>query len=308
MDMTDYNMYSRRKKMLELVERPEDELFFLGVEWLAKLYFRKRFGAEAEPNTGGLINSPQYESSDRLQGQRVAYAVQPDGAVVTTEDVPFAYSKFDTERREGSGGNQSLTANERDAYARFIILLYKISGGNPGKLANKVLNMVDADTTDVSDQQGRLQGPFASAVLRDTPVNKLWPSRALPYPKHDQYPAIDIDDSRIKLSRKAYIAMQLVMLSSEFPPIFATVGQLSGGTAEAVAAEPKLEGGEQQVQEVDSMADMDNLMEDLLNGGALKVKSATVTKSPLRQSAAANYSGSDERTAAVRALDDELVI
>jgi len=311
MDMTDYNMYSRRKKMLELVERPEDELFFLGVEWIAKLYSRKRLGAEAEPRTNGASNSPQYTSSDTLQGQRVALALTNTG-VYATEDVPFAYSKQDTERREGSGGNQSLTANERDAYARYIILMYKISGGNPGKLANKVLNMVDADSTDVSDAQGRLQPPFNSAALRLTPVNQYWNSLALPAPKHEEFPAIDIEDSRIKLSRKAYIAMQMVLLASGYPPLFATVGQLSGGTmevAESENTEPKLEGGEQPVvQEVDSMNDIDSVMDDLLNGGALKVKSANVTKSPVRQSAAANYaSGPDDRTADERALDDELV-
>jgi hypothetical protein len=142
-------------------------------------------------------------------------------------------------------------------------------------------------------------------------VSLLWNSFALPAPKHDQFPAIDVEDSRIKLSRKAYVAMQLVMLASAFPPLFATVGELSGGTkpADTLSGGETLEGGEQlQVQEVDSLSDMDVLMEDLLNGGALKVKSSSITKTPARQSAAANYSGgSDERTAEERALDDELI-
>ena len=301
MDQGDYNMYNRRKKMLDF-EHPEDELFFKGVEAWARLYSRTRYGKEANGRA-----RPEY-SNTTLRGETVQgiRSVATDGAV--SEIVPFTYSKEDSKRREGEGGNQSLNALERDAYARFIILLYKISAGNPAKIANKVLNMVGND--ELVAPNGALIAPYNG--LRDTPVNIAW-ELLVPdaVPAAGALPAIDVSESKRNLTRAEYIAMNLVGLSLIPAPLFATMGNLAGGVLQGGETQTQEMQTEMQIQELPAPEpesldmDMDNLMNDLLTGGRDDVYGSSIKKPPVKQSPRPSKAA-DDRTADEVELDIEL--
>jgi hypothetical protein len=223
MEYNDFNMYSRRKKFLDF-EKPEDELFFLGAEWFAKLYSRSRFGPEADP-AAAVKYAAQLQNGASVKGDRVILRTNTAGTEgILTEYVPFAYSKDDTARREGMGGNQSLTPTERDAYSRYIIFMHKVSGGNPGKLASRILGQLPspARANDyVTDADRNLAA--------DAPINVLWDQLQDPRAAAPGRPAISAEESKQQLPLKAYIAMNILALSG-ISPLFATVGQLSGGS------------------------------------------------------------------------------
>jgi hypothetical protein len=306
MEFNDYNMYSRRKKFLDF-EKPEDELFFLGAEWFAKLYSRSRFGPEADPEQT-VKYAAQLQNGASVKGDRVILTTNREGTEgIITEYVPFAYSKDDTARREGQGGNQSLTPVERDAYARYIIFMYKISGGNPGRLASRILGALPAP-----DRVNDYVTAADLALVPNAPITQLFDQLQDEAPARPGRPAISIEESRRRLPLKAFIAMNILALSG-VSPLFATVGQLSGGSiaddttfgeisgGEKVEAQleggetaEKLEGGKSDasleggqtaetkssleggdvtlpvvaVEAPSAELDMDFMMDDLLTGGA----------------------------------------
>jgi hypothetical protein len=223
MEFNDFNMYSRRKKFLDF-EKPEDELFFLGAEWFAKLYSRSRFGPEADP-AQTVKYAAQLQNGASVKGDRVILSTNREGTEgIITEYVPFAYSKDDTARREGQGGNQSLTPVERDAYARYMIFMYKISGGNPGRLASRILGALPAP-----DRQNEYVTAEDIAAVANSPISQLYDQLQDVAAAAPGRPAISIEESKQRLPLKAFIAMNILALSG-ISPLFATVGQLSGGS------------------------------------------------------------------------------
>ena len=228
LDTSDYYMFNRRKKFLD-IDRPEDELFLLGIEGIAKyLDPIALFGPGAlDPEVARRFAAPG------------------PGAARNPELLPIRDTPQDTKRRKSSA--EGLNADERDMYARYIIFMTKVSGGNPTRLAQYLLEVQAGDNV-VNI------GAFQADPALFQPKNPGVPGRTL---------------------REA-IAMNLVWMTRNPAPLFATMGPLHGGEEE----QPTLQGGEtteasapvpeQQVEAVDSVeADVDYL----LTGGISAVSS-----------------------------------
>lgn len=385
MDANDFNMYGRRRMTLDF-DRPEDELFFIGVEAWAKLYTRSRFGPEAGRirkyvtdvlrEEGGIDRASIFREifgvdyvaaagagangvklvklvstysttfdervkpEDIPQGQRElivrdTFGGSP-GLFLGSETIPFMYSKEDSLRREGLGGSRTLTASERDAHARYTILLHKISGGAPSKLATRVLNMQNADEEVAVRETGKLKevygGVAGDAAGDPTPAAGLETQRAanfnfcpVAYAWDTLLPAIPagtgvnadfkgigLEDSRNTMTLRTFVAMNLVALSMYPTPLFATVGPLAGGEEElmggsiaevdAITADAHFSGAQSSSSEVLSPTEeFDNMMSEILTGG-LQYKKKKVLP-PQRQSPKSKRNN-DDRTEEEVELDD----
>jgi hypothetical protein len=225
LDTSDYYMFNRRKKNLD-VDRAEDELFLLGIEGIAK-YLDQTV----------LFASPV--------DQNVARRVQVGAAGARNPELlPIRDSPQDVMRRKSH--IEGLNADERDWYARYIIFMTKVSGGNPARLAQYLLEVQGADN---------IEPVGALAVEPGAFQNKATPVQG-------------------RTKREA-IAMCLVWLVRNPAPLFASMGTLQGGEEET----PMLKGGEapaaetpaQVVEAVDSVeADVDYLLTGGLNNSNLK--------------------------------------
>jgi hypothetical protein len=252
----------------------------------------------------------------------------PGGFLMGTEKIPLMYSKDDSARREGLGGSRTLTASERDAHARYTILLYKISGGAPSKLASRVLNMQDGDTEVAVRDTGKLKyaygGPDPAAAndpndpvpADDTddlrrannfsvsPVAMAWDQLLPRIPAgtgaNADFKGITMEESRNAMTLRTFVAMNLIALSMYPTPLFATVGPLAGGDGEVAGGEgevpqqEKLEGG--SIIEVDAVSaepvdEFDDMMSDILTGGLTRRR----TGPPQRQSPTSTRNN-DDRT------------
>jgi len=198
-----------------------------------------------------------------------------DGIILGTENIPFMYSKSDTDRREGTGGSRTLTASERDAHARYNILLYKISGGAPSKMATRILNMQNGDDDVAVRATGKLRGIYGGALVGAagdpnpaagvetdrsnnfsfSPVARAWNNLLPRIPAgtgvNSDFKGITEEDSRNSMNLRTFLAMNLIALSMYPTPLFATVGPLAGGEGESseVSGEVSGEGSSEAVSE-----------------------------------------------------------
>ena len=211
LDTSDYYMFNRVKKTLDS-DRPEDELFLLGIEGIAKYLNQDALFGRA------FVPDPEY-------GSRRAPPARAD-----TNLLPIKESANDTLRRKGMEG---LNADERDWYARYIIFMTKASGGQPARLAQYLLETVNADS-----QLGA--NVFLAPLV--FPFNE----------KAVRVPGRTLRDT---------IAMAVVWMTRNPAPLFASLGNLQGG-------DETLQGGEVQAEmQVEPVDAVEANVDYLLTGG-----------------------------------------
>ena len=127
LDTSDFYMLNRRKKFLEM-DKPEDELFLLGIEGIAT-----------------HLNQVTLWQDNRDPDPEYARRREPGGAAAfpQSERLKVRDTHQDTLRRKGT--IEGLNADERDWYARYIIFMTKVSGGSPSRLASYLLEIQNGD-------------------------------------------------------------------------------------------------------------------------------------------------------------------
>lgn len=273
LDTSDFYMLARRKRTLD-VDRPEDELFMLGIEGIAKYTNQTTLFGNVQPDPNvARRNSPP--------------AVDRNNA----ELLKVKDTHLDTIRRKSN--SQGLNADERDWYARFSIFLFKVSGGNPYRLAQYLLEVQEADT--------KIDAFNTIQTRRDF----TWPFGFADYVDSAGQPVVGrtLGDATLREG----IAMRILWLVRNPSPLFASVsnnlmgGKETEGTVTAPLPSQHLQGGssaetqvqiqtetqtQAQVQEqagFESVAAVDTIEADvdyLLTGG---LGSSPVNKIPVAQ-------------------------
>jgi hypothetical protein len=264
LNTADFYMLNRRKKILDM-DRPEDELFLLGIEGIAKYVDQAALFARVVDLTPNANYARQLSVANRGQAN-----------TNTPELLPVRSTSQDSLRRKGT--TEGLNADERDWFARYTIFMHKISGGNPYRLAQYLLEVQNAD----------LQVPnnfFAQTTFADKSGN----------------PGERLADATLREA----IAMRLLWLVRNPAPLFATLkgGEatetetLQGGAAEVSVAEVPTD---MTVEPVDSVeADV----EYLLTGGLEKRRSVVPQHTVPRHIQEAMAHGRHSLTEQERQLD-----
>lgn len=233
LDTSDFYMFNRRKKFLD-ADRPEDELFLLGIEGMAKYLDQDVLWVDNR--------RPDPEVARRRQNVGAA-----PGNLPQDERLPIRNTPQDTLRRRGT--IEGLNADERDWYARYIIFMTKVSGGSPGRLAQYLLEINNGDANiqfgiGAANPGGYIDPPrFAARAI---------PGGAAP----------------LRTLREG-IAMSLVYVVRNPVPLFASMGTLHGGEEAPAPETLTLTGGAESAlttEPVDSL-DIDTEMDYVLTGG-----------------------------------------
>jgi hypothetical protein len=232
LDTSDFYMLNRRKKFLEM-DKPEDELFLLGIEGIAT-----------------HLDQATLWQDNRNPDPEYARRREPGGAAVfpQSERLKVRDTHQDTLRRKGT--IEGLNADERDWYARYIIFMTKVSGGSPSRLASYLLEIQNGDAAIAFGAGAGNPGGY-----RDPPGFVAKPAVAGAAPV-------------IPRTLKEGLAMSLVYLVRNPAPLFASLGplhggeeskELSGGFTGETAEVPAV------VEPVDSMINSE--MDPILSGG-----------------------------------------
>jgi len=240
LDTSDYYMLNRRKKVLEM-DRPEDELFLLGIEGIAKYL-----------DQAVLWNDVRDPDPEFARRRNIGPAAAR-GMGAQSERLKVRDTHQDTLRRKGS--SEGLNADERDWYARYIIFMTKVSGGSPARLAQYLLEIMNGDSNIY------FQGGAPNPQEYSDPYR--FAAGARPAPR----------------TLREGIAMSLVYLVRNPAPLFASMGplhggdenvtQLSGGSTDGTT--PELPA----VEVVDSMinSEIDTLLSGGIEGGRINENS-----------------------------------
>jgi hypothetical protein len=233
LDTSDFYMFNRRKKFLDM-DRPEDELFLLGMEGIAKYLDQTGLWADNR--------RPDPEVARRRQ-------LPPGGPIPQDERLAIRDTPQDTLRRRGTV--EGLNADERDWYARYIIFMTKVSGGSPGRLAQYLLEVNNGDAN------------IQFGVGAVNPGQYIDPPRFAPKVVPAGGAAIG------PRTLREGIAMSLVYVVRNPVPLFASMGTLHGGEEAPAPETLTLTGGAESAlttEPVDSL-DIDTEMDYVLTGG-----------------------------------------
>jgi hypothetical protein len=232
LDHSDYYMLNRRKKYLEM-DKPEDELFLLGIEGIATYLDQDILWND--------VRDPDPEYARRREGA----AARP---FPQSERLPVRDTHQDTLRRRGT--IEGLNADERDWYARYIIFMTKVSGGSPSRLANYFLEVQNAESP--------IHFPGGAA----NPAGYTEPATFRPKA------AVAGVVAPAQRTLRQGIAMSLLYLVRNPAPLFASMGTLHGG--EGNTAE-QLTGGSTETAELPAVEPVDSMinseLDPLLSGG-----------------------------------------
>jgi len=254
LDTSDFYMFNRRKKFLD-TDRPEDELFLLGVEGIAKYLNQDDLWVDnrrPDPQFARRREVRAAGAAGAAGAAAAAAAAAPVAGFPQSERLAIRDTPQDTLRRRST--IDGLNADERDLYARYIIFMTKVSGGSPGRLAQYLLEVNNGDAN--------IQFNAAGAAN---------PGQYQDPPRFIAKPAPAVGAAIGPRTLREGIAMSLVYVVRNPTPLFASMGTLHGGE-EAAAPETlsltggSAEGGEVSAGTVEAL-DIDAEIDYVLTGG-----------------------------------------